>query len=179
MSELEEFEIENIVVVPSMSAFAEAFDARMTPPYATADADTDAKVSVLNNVRMAWKNQDQIPIPAGTSAEAAVVHVITNAAKDAGVIGRDLTSPFVGSTDAWDLSAALSPTLPSPFHLIEKENDWNLRVFAYDLGELRAALKNSEQTGWVATDRELEEAGLGSNSIVITCRYVDHFQIAR
>jgi hypothetical protein len=167
--------IENIMVVPSMNELAEAFDARMTPPFDTRDAGSEAQVSVLSNVRMAWKNQDQIPIPAGASAEAAVAHVLSHAARDCGVLGHDLAAPFVGVTDLWDESASLSHPLPSPFHLIEKENDFELRVFAYDVDEVRAAMERANPGDFNFSDEDLKEAGLGPDSIVIARRYFDEF----
>jgi hypothetical protein len=165
-------EIENIVIVPSLSALARAFDARMTPPYDSGDARSEAETVVLNNVRMAWKNGDQIPIPAGTSAEGAVVHVLSNAARDCGLYGSDLPKPFTGARDLWDESGALTSPAPSPFHLIEKENDWNVRVFAFDAQEVRAALADLDSRLHSMSDDELE-ASVGEDAAVVARTYFE------
>lgn len=166
-------EIENIMIVTSLSALAEAFEVRMTPPFASKDARSEAETSVLRNVRMAWKNQDQIPIPAGTSAEGAVVHVLSNAARDCAVYGVDLASPFAGATDLWDGTASFTHPLPSPFHLIEKQNEFNLRVFAFDIEEVRAAVERSAPGSFPYTEEDLKVAGLGADSAVITRIFFD------
>lgn len=165
-------EIENIVIVPSLNELAQAFDARMMPPYDFKDARSEAETTVLNNVRMAWKNGDQIPIPAGTSAEGAVVHVLSNAARDCGLFGTDLPKPFTGSRDLWDESATLTSPAPSPFHLIEKDNDWNVRVFAFDAQEVRAALAGLDSSLHGMSDDEIE-ALIGHDAAVVARTYFD------
>jgi hypothetical protein len=59
--------------------------------------------------------------------------------------------------------------------LIEKENDFELRVFAYDVDEVRAAMERANPGDFNFSDEDLKEAGLGPDSIVIARRYFDEF----
>jgi hypothetical protein len=124
------------VVVSHLAEFSEAFSERLTPPYADEDARSAAETSVLNNVRMAYVNNDQIPIPRGTSAEGAVVHLMRQASGDVGIHGFDLASRYVGNEDLWFESVLLSGEHRSPFLLIEKENDFCVGVYALNAEEL-------------------------------------------
>ena len=125
-----------IYIIPSPLEFAQTFNARLTPPYAESDAASDAQISVLNNVRMAYVNGDQIPIPAGTSAEAAVAHLIKVTALDSVVANAVTPDVFVGSRSLRAQSEEASGELHSPFLLLEEVNDYNVGIYAFQASEI-------------------------------------------
>lgn len=130
----------SIFIVPSLAAFASSFAKRLTPPYSEADASTNAEISVLNNVRMAYFNGDQIPIHSGTSAEAAVAHLIKATALDLAVVGRAVRSAFVGHESLRDQSEVASGEFHSPFLLIEEHNDFDIGVYGLNVAELSRSI---------------------------------------
>lgn len=129
-----------IVIVPGLSELADAFASRLRSPFSSEDAASPAERSVLGNVAMAYFNNDQIPIPSGTSAEGGVAHVLSNAAQEVLLISRRVPEAFVGSRSLWVASAGLSAPNHSPFLLIEEENEFDIGVYDLVVSEVEPFL---------------------------------------
>jgi hypothetical protein len=130
-----------IYIIPSLEMFTLEFARRMTPPYDPKDGSSRAEISVLNNVRMAFVNQSQYPIPAGTSAEGAIARLVHSSAQTVGIIGREVDAPFVGAHSLSNANVAETTTL-NPFKLLEDENDYEIGVFALDFNEVSNILND-------------------------------------
>ena len=140
-----------IYIIPSLEMFTLEFARRMTPPYDTADGSSRGEVSVLNNVRMAFVNQLQYPIPAGTSAEGAIARLVHSSAQTVGIIGRVVGAPFVGARSLSNAELKGITNL-NPFKLVEVENDYKIGVFALDLEEVSGILDDDDLINTLATD---------------------------
>jgi len=116
-----------IYIVPRGSDLATAFHERLTPPFA--DAQTEAEVSVLQNVRMAYQFADQGPIAAGSSGEAGAVTVLRSAAHSLAGAPIRVDEPFraARSLNLRDLDTEHDDH--PGYALLEEPNDFNVGVF--------------------------------------------------
>ena len=101
---------------------------------------------VLDNVRMAYVNRDQLPIPADTSAEAAVVHVLHNTAQTVGLAGAETEIPFVGSRDI-STEPSGTDTL-NPLRLLDlEESEFTVALYEVVSAELEGVLSSEAVVG--------------------------------
>lgn len=100
--------------VVDYARFSAEFARRFTPPYAAEDASSAAQISVLNNLAMAYFNNDQIPVPAGTSVEGAAVHIMRSSLAVTEVASARLASPYPDGFDLRAGSNALSGSVSAP-----------------------------------------------------------------
>jgi len=124
--------MKNTFHVLDYARFSLEFARRLTPPYATEDASSTAQISVLNNLRMAYFNNDQIPIPAGTSVEGAAVHIMRSSLAATEVVSARLASPYPDGVDLRPGSNALSGSVPSPMLVIESDNAFGARLLGFN-----------------------------------------------
>lgn len=163
-----------IYIVPSLAIFTQEFTRRLTPPYDLRDANSDAEISVLNNVRMAYINQDQYPIPSSTSAEGGIARLIHSTGKEVSIIGREIESPFIGSLSMRNFEVEIKGSPLNPFQLLRQNNDYNIGVYALKIeevssylnDELMNILKNDYSNGKaivVTVTDDIDDFGIGNN----------------
>lgn len=75
-----------IIVVPSLEDLVDEFEEVLKSPSRHNVADTDAKIAVLGNVRAAFVNQNQIPIPTESSAARGAYVALQHAAERIGLL---------------------------------------------------------------------------------------------
>ncbi|GAB3131976.1 hypothetical protein [Marisediminicola antarctica] len=136
--------IHQLIIAPSFQAFSDKFAELLTPPYKPNVASSPAEMSVLNNVRMAYFNNDQLPIPSFTSAEGGTAHVALAAAREAGIIGRIIENIFVGSVDLRPESESLAGDVHSPLNILEPDSEFNFNAYKLILSEVEQFISPSE-----------------------------------
>jgi len=120
--------------------FSTEFARRLTPPYGHEDARSPAEKSVLNNLRTAYFNNDQLPIARDTSVEAAAVHLMLSTLNTVQIAAADLGSAYPAAEDLREASADMSGPFFSPVLLLDVENSFGLRLLAYDAKTVSALL---------------------------------------
>ena len=160
-------EIHQILIVPNLVEVAEEFARLLTPPFADHIENDRWQKSTYINIRMAYFNNDQIPIPRDTEASDVVAGLIYDAARTISVVGRKVPERFVGAERLWNESTTLSGENFSPFLVIEESNDCNVGVYNLNVAEIAPLLDhNAEGTAELIDilTREYENTG----AVVIT-----------
>jgi hypothetical protein len=124
-------------VVPSLEALTEAFARRITPPLQPEDAATEAQAAVIGHVRNAFLWQQQYPIPAGTSAERAIVTLLDHAGEDVALASREAVGAFTLSSAKITATTDAAGTL-NPLLLLAGDSPFEAALHAYDADELAA-----------------------------------------
>jgi hypothetical protein len=124
-----------IRIAPDLEELAKAFESRMQSPLVEELAKTEAEFSVIANVRMAFDWKQQYPIPAGTSAERAVILILERASGDVALASTELEGevalPLPRADAVTDSSGRLNPIL-----LLEEDNLYGAALYRYEPGAL-------------------------------------------
>ena len=163
-------EIHQILIARSIEDVAREFASLLTPPFPDdVENDRERRFEQIN-IRMAYFNNDQIPIPRETTTSDVVAGLIRDAARKVSIIGRTVPERFVGSRSLWDQSPSLSGEHFSPFLVIEESNDCNVGVYELNVAEIAPVLGEDTESTRELIDilaRDYENQG----AVVITYSY--------
>jgi len=160
-------EIHQILIARNIEGVAREFAALLTPPFSDDVENDRARRFEQINIRMAYFNNDQIPIPRETTTSNVVAGLIRDAARKVAIIGRTVPERFVGSRSLWEQSPSLSGEHFSPFLVIEESNDCNVGVYQLNVAEIAPLLGEDTETAAELIDilaRDYENQG----AVVIT-----------
>ncbi|WP_455904823.1 hypothetical protein [Microbacterium sp.] len=120
-----------IIVTPSLTELIEEFATVLDAPAGLGVADTDAKIAVLGNVRAAFVNQRQIPIPSDTSAARGAFIALQKAAERIAVLQLKIDADVVPSDDHRIVVETDDQGNLNPMRLFDEDDDLTFGLYPF------------------------------------------------
>lgn len=120
-----------IIVTPSLTELIEEFAAVLDAPAGLEVADTAAKIAVLGNVRAAFVNQQQIPIPSDTSAARGAFIALQKAAERIAVLQLKIDADVVPSDDHRIVVETDDQRNLNPMRLFDENDDLTFGLYPF------------------------------------------------